>query len=126
MTRILSAACLLPLGEESDVGLLKSMRTSRDSIKDWGMQVTTMGELNYYAGSVLEKQLEYKKAQEAKKAEEAAKKAAANAELKAREEAAQAEKLNKAREDAAKAAANAETVVGNQAQPEANADGHAK
>lgn len=126
VTRILSAACLLTLGEESDVGLLKSMRTSRDSIKDWGMQVTTMGELNYYAGSVLEKQLEYKKAQEAKKAEEAAKKAAANAELKAREEAAQAEKLNKAREDAAKAAANAETVVGNQAQPEANADGHAK
>lgn len=107
VTRILSAACLLTLGEESDVELLKSMRTSRDSIKDWGMQVSTMGELAYYAGSVLEKQLELKKAQEEKKAAEAAKKEAAEAELKAREASAQAEKLNKARGDAAKAAADA-------------------
>ena len=104
VTRILSAACLLTFGDESDVGLLKDMRSNRDNIRNWGMQVSTMGDLAYYAGSVLEKQIAAKKAQEEKKAEQAAKKAAAAAELKAREEAANAEKLKKAQEDAAKAA----------------------
>lgn len=75
VTRILSSACLLTLGNESDVELLKSLKTNRDSVKGWGLQISTMGELANYAGAVLEKQLAAKKAAEAKKAEKEAKKA---------------------------------------------------
>ncbi|MBQ9396360.1 MAG: hypothetical protein IJU23_12730 [Proteobacteria bacterium] len=60
-TRMLSMACLSTLGEVNDkvddVKLLASFAGDKTDIKDWGMQVSTMGELANFTSALLEKRL---------------------------------------------------------------------
>lgn len=68
-TRMLSMACLSTLGNESDVALLASFADEKTDIKEWGMQVSTVGELANFTSALLEKRLAMmKKAEEEAKA----------------------------------------------------------
>ena len=70
-TRMLSMACLSTLGEVNDkvndVKLLASFAAEKTDIKDWGMQVSTMGELATFTSALLEKRLIVQAAEAAEK-----------------------------------------------------------
>ena len=76
--RIISMACLATLGNESDIEILAAMRPEKTDIKNYGMQVFTIGDLAYYSSVLLSKRLENAKAAEAKEAEKKAKEAEKN------------------------------------------------
>ena len=101
VTRMLSMACLSTVGVESDVALLNTQASSREDIRGWGMQVSTMGELAGFTSALLEKRIAMQKAEAAKP--EAAKPEAAKPEA-AKPEAAKpdAAKPDAAKPDAAK------------------------
>lgn len=81
ISRLISLACLSTIGAKEDVEFMKKLSRERANISDWGMQVSTIGQLATYTSRSLEnryKILAERKAQEeerlaalAKEAEEA-------------------------------------------------------
>ena len=103
--RILSMACLATLGNESDVETLAAMRPEKTDIKNYGVQVPTMGDLSYYSSVLLSNRLENAKKAEAAEAEKKAKEAEKEAAEKqaAEKQAADPAAAQPAEQDAAKA-----------------------
>jgi len=98
--RILSMACLTTLGGQSDVEFLLSLGREKTAMNNWGMQITTTGELATYTANTLNNRLKYE-AMLAEKA--AAEKAAETAAAEGETEAAKADREEGA-EEAAQAA----------------------
>ena len=67
ITRILSMACISVNGSESDVTFLEGLVKDRTSLNNWGMAVTTLGQLANYTSKTLDARL---KAAAARKAAE--------------------------------------------------------
>jgi len=57
--RILSMACLTTLGGQSDVEFLVSLGREKTAMNNWGMQITTTGELATYTANTLNNRLRY-------------------------------------------------------------------
>lgn len=67
--KVLSISCLATLGVESDLEILNKMRTDKTNMAEYGMKVTTLGDLaNYAMKVILEKRIAamQPKAEEAK------------------------------------------------------------
>ncbi len=76
ISKIVSMACLSTNGTADDVTYLQSLSTDRMSLKNWGMSITTFGDLAKYTSKTLESRLNAAAAKAAKENEKAAGEAA--------------------------------------------------